>query len=77
MGALRCLKRRLSDRVYRHLLNDAVARAAAGPEGHAGATTRSCASDPTPMVSPSDKSLTGPASSDGTTARQTRVKRAS
>ncbi len=49
---------------------------AAGPEGHSGATLRSSASDPTPMVSPSDQSLTGPATKNAT-PRPTRVKAAS
>jgi transposase len=71
MGALRCLKRRLSDQVYRHLVADALARdAGASPAGHSGATLQSSASDPTPMVSPSDKSLTGLATSDATPRRQ-------
>ena len=39
--ALRCLKRRLSDTVYRHLQREARARSATGPGGHTGATTES------------------------------------
>jgi transposase len=76
MGALRCLKRRLSDQVYRQLVNDALTRGAAGPEGHSGATIKSCASDPTPVVSPSEKSLTGPATPDATPAAARAVKHA-
>ena len=76
-GALRCMKRRLSDAVYRALVDDLARAEAAGPEGHLGATTKSCASDPTPMVSPSDKSLTGPATPDATPAPARAVKRAS
>jgi hypothetical protein len=38
----------------------------AGPAGHSGATLQSGASDPTPTVSPSDKSLSGPATSNAT-----------
>ena len=60
-GALRCLKRRLSDVVFRTLLDDHAHREAAGPEGHTGATTTSCAADRTPMISTSDKPLAGPA----------------
>ena len=41
-GAMRCLKRRLSDAVYRALIAD-VERKAAGPGGHSGATTKSSA----------------------------------
>lgn len=68
-GALRCLKRRLSDRVFRHLVDDQQRRQAAGPEGQSGATTKSCATDRTPMVSTSEKPLTGPADADATPHR--------
>jgi transposase len=64
-GALRCLKRRLSDVIYRQLIADQKA-AEAGPEGHPGATTKSSAADPTPTASSSDKSLTGPAAQHAT-----------
>ncbi len=67
-GALRCLKRRLSDAVFRHLVDDQQRRQAAGPAGHSGATTKSCAADRTPMISTSDKPLTGPAAADATPA---------
>lgn len=40
--ALRCVKRRLSDTVYRQLVRDVTA-VGAGPEGHPGATFMSCA----------------------------------
>jgi transposase len=40
--AMRCLKRRLSDVVYRQLVADATTMAA-GPEGHSGATQMSSA----------------------------------
>ncbi|MGH3495237.1 MAG: transposase [Sciscionella sp.] len=43
--AMRCLKRRLSDTVYRQLLHDAQGRLAAGPRGHTGATLTSSAAD--------------------------------
>jgi transposase len=66
LEALRCLKRRLSDAVYRALLQDLAHREAASPAGHSGATLQSSASDPTPTVSPSDKSLTGLAETDAT-----------
>jgi len=70
LEAMRCLKRRLSDVVFRALLADLAQRQQeAGPEGHSGATLTSSASDPTPMVSPSDKSLTGPASTEATPRR--------
>ena len=62
--ALRCLKRRLSDVVYRQLLHDARA---AGPGGHPGATLQSSAAGPTPTADSSDKSLPGPANTQPTT----------
>ena len=64
-GALRCLKRRLSDAVYRTLVADAE-RKAAGPGGHSGAATKSSAADRSPKVSTSDKSLPGPAATEAT-----------
>jgi transposase len=57
MEALRALKRRLSDVVYRQLVADA--RQAASPGGHLEATTTSRAADPTPTVGSSDKSQPG------------------
>ena len=65
--ALRCLKRRLSDAVYRQLLRDATTRVGAGPAGHAGATLASSAAGSHPFTSTSDKSLTGPANRNHTT----------
>ncbi|SMD27049.1 IS110 family RNA-guided transposase [Kibdelosporangium aridum] len=59
MEAMRCLKRRLSDIVYRVMVRDAH-RGAAGPGGHMGAAPDSSAADPIPMVSTSDKSLPEP-----------------
>jgi transposase len=62
--ALRCLKRRLSDVVYRRLVRDTDQRNGAGPRGHQGATTESSATGSTPTTGSSDKSLPGPASID-------------
>ena len=45
--AMRCLKRRLSDVVYRQLLRDA-ARLGAGPGGHPGAALISSAASSNP-----------------------------
>lgn len=56
MEAMRALKRRLSDVVYRQLVADA---SKASPGGHLGATTTSSAADPTPTVGSSDQSLPG------------------
>ncbi len=75
MGAMRCLKRRISDAVYRQLVADAQAtpaRSAAaddpaietvgtGPGGQGGATLKSSAADLPPHVDTSDKPLPGPA----------------
>ena len=60
MEAMRCLKRRLSDIVYKRMIRDANA-VRTGPGGHLGATLQSSAADPFPMIDTSDKSLPGPA----------------
>jgi transposase len=65
MEALRCLKRRLSDVLYRYLVADAQTRdrtiGDTGPGGHCGATQESSAADLSPHVGTSDKPLPGPA----------------
>jgi transposase len=61
MEAMRALKRRLSDVVYRQMLADAK-RLRTGPGGQAGATLQSSADDPNPWADTSEKSLPGPAS---------------
>ena len=65
MEALRCLKRRLSDVVYRQLVADAAradqAPGGAGPGGHRGATQQSSAVDSHPHIDTSDQPLPGPA----------------
>lgn len=66
MEAMRCLKRRLSDIVYRHLVDDAV-RAVTGPGGQAGTATQSSAAGSHPHTGSSDKSRPGPATPDPTT----------
>jgi transposase len=71
--ALRCLKRRLSDLVYRQLLRDAHNQTATGPGGQTGATLQSSAAGSTPTTDSSDKSLPGPASTDPTTSNQDRL----
>jgi hypothetical protein len=58
--ALRCLKRRLSDLVYRQLMVDAQRRNATSPGGHTGAAMTSSAAGSTPATGSSDKSLPGP-----------------
>jgi len=62
MEALRCLKRRLSDVVYRRLVADAQARTdGTGPGGHCGASLQSSAVDLPPHIDTSDQPLPGPA----------------
>jgi transposase len=67
--AMRCLKRRLSDAVYRQLLTDAH-REGADPGGHQGATTESSAADTTPTTGTSEQSLPRPADADTTTSSE-------
>ena len=76
MEAMRCLKRRISDAVYRQLVADAQAAAIAaeieepdqtatevrtGPGGHCGASDESSAVDLPPHIDTSDQPLPGPA----------------
>lgn len=61
MEAMRSLKRRLSDVLYRQLVANAVAALATGPGGHSGATHQSSATDSHPNIGTSDKPLPGPA----------------
>jgi transposase len=65
MEAMRCLKRRISDAVYRQLLADARATqtepTGAGPGGHCGASQESSAVDLPPHIDTSDQPLPGPA----------------
>jgi transposase len=65
MEAMRCLKRRISDAVYRQLVADAqVAEnqgTGTGPGGHCGATLTSSAVDLPPHIDTSDQPLPGPA----------------
>jgi transposase len=65
MEAMRALKRRLPDIVYRQMTADART-AATGPGGHRGAATGSSAAGSNPSTGSSEKSLPGPASNDPT-----------
>jgi len=65
--AMRCLKRRLSDIVYRAMLDDYVATRATGPGGHRGASLQSSAAGSHPHTSTSDQSLPGPVTRKPTT----------
>ena len=65
MEAMRCLKRRISDAIYRRLVADAQIAAAAdvdaGPGGHRGASLQSSAASFHPHTGTSDQPQPGPA----------------
>ena len=65
MEAMRCLKRRISDAIYRQLRTDANTRTSAGvdagPGGHRGASHQSSAAGFHPHADTSDQPLPGPA----------------
>lgn len=67
--AMRCLKRRLADHLWRLMIAD-DRRAGTGPGGHLGATRSSSAAGSTPNASTSDKSLPGPVQHDSTSTRR-------
>jgi transposase len=58
-GALRSLKRRLSDSVYRRLVDDQRQRAQRSPGGHSGATLQSSAASSHPITGTSEQPHTG------------------
>ena len=60
LEALRCLKRRISDAIYRQLLADAKAVKGADPGGHCGASLISSAVDSHPLIDTSDQPLPDP-----------------
>ncbi|MBT9254579.1 IS110 family transposase [Phycicoccus sp. MAQZ13P-2] len=66
LEAIRCLKRRISDAIFRQLLADAEAAQLidvdAGPGGQCGASEESSAAGSNPLTSASDQPLPGPAS---------------
>jgi transposase len=75
LEAIRCLKRRISDAIFRQLVVDAAAVDVtvgggidAGPGGHYGASQLSSAAGSNPLTSASDQPLPGPAP---TTLRRT------
>ena len=65
LEALRCLKRKISDAIYRQLIADAQGATGAdsetGPGGHCGASQESSAADLPPHIDTSDQPLPGPA----------------
>src|SRR3954453_3526426 len=68
MEAMRCLKRRLSDIVYRQLLTDMLTPAGTGPGGHSGTGLTSSVADSHPDIDSSDKPLPGPVTTKPRTA---------
>lgn len=64
MEALRCLKRRLSDLVYKAMLNDLAGHTTTGPGGHLGDDSDSSATGSQPNAGSSDKPLPGPATTE-------------
>ena len=59
--AIRALKRRLSDIVYRHVVYNAIAHTVTGRGGHRGTPTNSSVTSSHQHASSSEKSLSGPA----------------
>ncbi len=60
MEAMRALKRRLSDIVYRHLVDDAITHSATSPGGQRGNDSDSSATGSHPHTGSSDQPLPGP-----------------
>lgn len=77
--ALRALKRRISDAIYRQLIADAraVNKSVTSPGGQVGATLTSSAADRSPMISTSERPQPGPVNPDPTPAAVTPGKRSS
>jgi transposase len=68
MEAMRCLKRRLSDLVYRQMVNDLVSTRGTGPGGQTGNDSDSSATGSHPDAGSSDKPLPGPVTTKPRTA---------
>jgi transposase len=64
MEAMRCLKRRLSDLVFKTMLDDLVATQKTGPGGQTGDDSVSSATGSQPNTGSSDKPLPGPATTE-------------
>jgi transposase len=58
--AIRCLKRRISDAIYKQLVADALRAPGADPGGHCGASQESSAVDLPPHIDTSDQPLPDP-----------------
>jgi transposase len=77
MEAMRCLKRRLSDTVYRTMLANLAAHTGTGPGGQHGNDSDSSATGSHPDAGPSDKRLARPRwQGPGDLARAHRLTRA-
>ncbi|MCW2858693.1 MAG: putative transposase y4pF/y4sB [Actinoallomurus sp.] len=63
MEAMRSLKPRLSDLIYKQMTKDARTAKATGSGGHTGATLQSSAASSIPTAGTSEQSLPGPATS--------------
>jgi transposase len=64
LEAIRCLKRKISDAIYRQLVTDAqpvLEQTGASPGRHCGASLTSSAVDFHPLIDTSDQPLPGPA----------------
>ena len=61
LEAIRCLKRRISDAIYRQLLADATRDEGADPGGHCGASLNSSAADSHPLHRHFGSATPGPA----------------
>jgi hypothetical protein len=64
MEAMRCLKRQLSDIVYRQLVADLLTSTTTGPGGQAGNDSDSSVTGSHPDTGSSDQSLPGPATTE-------------
>jgi transposase len=71
MQAMRCLKRRLSDLVFRTMLADAARQMTTGPGGQQGDDSDSSAAGSQPHTGSSDKPLPRPATTQPRTALPT------
>jgi hypothetical protein len=69
--AMRALKRRLSDIVYRHMVDDAIAHAVTSPGGHRETSTDSSMTGSHSHTGSSEKSLPGPVTPQPTTPLRT------
>jgi transposase len=65
--AMRALKRRLSDIIYRRMIDDAITTTVTGPGGHRETSTDSSVTGLHSHTGSSDKSLPGPANTQPTT----------